>query len=882
MGLLALMIAVSMSSDDAEASMYDVDLVYTDPSNIKTAKGIQPIHFNYTLIHTGDVLSEEVNLDISGVPSGWNVFISVSTRAGIVVGTYPGTLEFVLSRGERAPMTIFVTPKPMPPGTYWMQAEAFPEKDPNMGETHRFAVRFPTIVNAELAVVEPWGGYVEVDPSAEVNVTLDLYHMGNARDSFLLEIANPMSEEGWKVEVLGGLEANGSTPVLDPDPSRESPHRISLRVTVPGGTQGNVTATFVITATSDSRPSAPPGEASVEVRTRTVHRVTIELSTTEVSILPGANTTVTALIRNLGNVDEICVVEKRWSGAEPDHIQAELGVRDVTIGSWSDMTMAIEISAGPKAATADHSIELSVSSPDECFEVQVQVLVVHIIQVHRVHLVALSPTLSDIPGGVLDFAVRVDNMGNGLDVFVIELADVPTGWEHQVIPVEVTLVRGESVVVRVRVILSGEFDKAPIGEHPISVTARSTRGDAVDSVELEAIVLQVFRIEWLKDGEPVTSPDQPVAPEAAFRTPAVNPMATDTMGWNMTLANLGNGPDHVSVRATASHEALEVQVEPAEVQVDASGLEGVSVTVGLPSWVPPGSYNINIKAVSEGGGDFNRTVPLVLEVGTLDVALPPCPTYVDPEMGEVVESRLKLVHDLDPELCLVVENNGTLPIPGLVLTLHVTVVYIDGFSLGAPYLNISVPAIDVGAHHTVRLTPFSDDVAPLWDISFKGGRTYVLRFLALLRNQVDDGNDECRVTVIVNTPPIINVTSGPHSAPVGGDLEITGEVMDDFDNVDLVQVRIDGGDWVNATLDEGGTRWRYHITSIDLELGEHLLEAKAFDGLSESDVASTSFEVTKKRVTPSPGPSYPWLMLAMLLVIITAVILVLVVRRKHG
>jgi hypothetical protein len=53
--------------------------------------------------------------------------------------------------------------------------------------------------------------------------------------------------------------------------------------------------------------------------------------------------------------------------------------------------------------------------------------------------------------------------------------------------------------------------------------------------------------------------------------------------------------------------------------------------------------------------------------------------------------------------------------------------------------------------------------------------------------------------------------------------------------ISVVEVRIDGGDWVRARL--GGVpspdTWRKWAVDVDVEPGEHTIEARATDGLGQ-------------------------------------------------
>jgi hypothetical protein len=76
------------------------------------AKGLNPVTFNYSIRHTGDVLSQETFIDVGGVPPLWQIFFSASTKSGVRTGTYipDEPFDILLQRGETSNMSITITP----------------------------------------------------------------------------------------------------------------------------------------------------------------------------------------------------------------------------------------------------------------------------------------------------------------------------------------------------------------------------------------------------------------------------------------------------------------------------------------------------------------------------------------------------------------------------------------------------------------------------------------------------------------------------------------------------------------------------------------------------------------------------------------------------
>jgi hypothetical protein len=119
----------------------------------------------------------------------------------------------------------------------------------------------------------------------------------------------------------------------------------------------------------------------------------------------------------------------------------------------------------------------------------------------------------------------------------------------------------------------------------------------------------------------------------------------------------------------------------------------------------------------------------------------------------------------------------------------------------------------------------------------------------------------------VNTPPVVEITFPPDEQKVGNVLKISGRVTDDLDVIVRVKVRIDRGEWVNAT---GTTVWTYETSVKNYKQGEHLVEVVASDGVSDSQVTDLVFIVPKRDGSdngPGFGATLSFLALASALII---------------
>ncbi|NIP35817.1 MAG: hypothetical protein GWN18_12685, partial [Thermoplasmata archaeon] len=100
--------------------------------------------------------------------------------------------------------------------------------------------------------------------------------------------------------------------------------------------------------------------------------------------------------------------------------------------------------------------------------------------------------------------------------------------------------------------------------------------------------------------------------------------------------------------------------------------------------------------------------------------------------------------------------------------------------------------------------------------------------------------------------PVVGDISLETGETLGGTVTITGGSSDDT-GVDSVQVRVDGGEWVDVPVDEEGN-WSYDLDTTDLDHGSHTLDVRVSDGVQWSDPTSVDFEVDQKPVVTVTSP----------------------------
>jgi len=98
------------------------------------------------------------------------------------------------------------------------------------------------------------------------------------------------------------------------------------------------------------------------------------------------------------------------------------------------------------------------------------------------------------------------------------------------------------------------------------------------------------------------------------------------------------------------------------------------------------------------------------------------------------------------------------------------------------------------------------------------------------------------VNNIGNIPPKIEILSPENGSTVKGSIIIQGKAWDEDGNESLVRVEIsiDKGGWKEVT---GTVNWTCSLDTTKLSNGEHLIEARSYDGINYSEIAKIIINV---------------------------------------
>ncbi|MEM2870066.1 MAG: Ig-like domain-containing protein [Thermoplasmata archaeon] len=153
-----------------------------------------------------------------------------------------------------------------------------------------------------------------------------------------------------------------------------------------------------------------------------------------------------------------------------------------------------------------------------------------------------------------------------------------------------------------------------------------------------------------------------------------------------------------------------------------------------------------------------------------------------------------------------------------------------------------------------------DELSFYWVSSLSGHLSSSARFSRSLAEGshritvwVDDsrgGNASASVEITVvraNEPPGVSIDFPAEGSVLRGEVEFSGTARDPEGAAVSVQVRLDEGEWQEASVAQGSTAagvvWSHTVSTRALRNGPHILEARASDGEVFSETASLNFTV---------------------------------------
>jgi len=751
--LLAFGIAL-VSADDAEAAQYDVELKYMDNDDIKIIEGQNPVIFNYTVRNTGDNPSMEVFLQIEEVPPLWNVFFSADPAHGTETGTYHPSqpFDFLLAKAEKCNFTMTITSAPNQLNkTYDFKMNAWPRKDPGRNSSYTVGVVIPQISAFEIMVWNPPpnGEYKAIPPST-VTIRFALFNTGNGVDRFLVRGESSRSDAGWTLNFESGINEWGYTINLTADPLKKAPHFIDVKVPIPAGERAHVTAHVTVNATSMFNVTKQMPPAFAQISSLQYYNFQVYVNGPDKKEgTPGEEVEFQIKINNQGNGWDTFAITPVWDTDLNPGFIASANPRsiDVDFNDNGTVQYIVKVPTNAPKKTYFFTTEIESSSPE--LSPVTKSFAVEVGQYFAIEMEAPVNKASTIPGGNLEFEVTVRNTGNGLDSIVIQdILGAPSTWLTYTQPPEVTLLQDQEAVIKIIVIIPSKFEEAPIGSYNLTVPAISSRSDAVAEYNLIIDITQFYRIEWLYQGEEITNPERPVAQPGSIRPRrSFNPYERNSIDITLEVKNFGNGGDNITMSGYSPDPRITVEITPEFTLLFRDQVKFVKVHIEVPEDLLPGVYSLFANASSQDIAFTERVVPLDFEIENYDARVPSIPTFIDPDVGDVVRSEINVQPKSNMSFKMKIENNGTRPLSAVTVRVFDNY-YENNVLVTWNFFNFTTPPIAVGDRYIVGERPFSPTNPPLyWWANRSGDHNLVFKIFYEDQATVTNDMSDLNVTV---------------------------------------------------------------------------------------------------------------------------------------
>jgi hypothetical protein len=135
------------------------------------------------------------------------------------------------------------------------------------------------------------------------------------------------------------------------------------------------------------------------------------------------------------------------------------------------------------------------------------------------------------------------------------------------------------------------------------------------------------------------------------------------------------------------------------------------------------------------------------------------------------------------------------------------------------------------------------------------------------------------IKVIYSVRPKCAITSPANGTKVKGNILIHGTATNGEASIVSIQVRVDGGNWLDA---KGTDNWTFQVDTTGLANGPRTFGAKAFDGGNYSDPASVTLVVDNPKPHLSSGNGIWWFPPSVVLVMAAVAGLLFWKARRSG
>ena len=655
---LAALAALAAVACSAQADSQGINLTWDDLEEKPL-----PVHgvalFNFTICVTGDGGRARLDVDLLGEPPGWHHTLSAHGTAGILSSNGTLNLTVPVDFVSNATLSVYTNGSAQM-GTYPMVVRATSTLIEASDATHALVVDVPRDTDFEtLPLDQGPSGSIGAYPLSHVTLRVAVYNKGNALDRFLVTGNASLSYDGWALHFVSGVNETGWTPLLPPDPLMAMPHFVEALVVVPDRVPAGVLCQIFLNATAESDPVMTEEPAHFMIRCLQYYDFSLELvSEGQVDAWPGDVVEFRFRVANLGNGADELLLDVVWDEHLCPGFIAAPNPRTLPVGAWGEGGFVCTIKVPDGAPIGMYGFNARVNSTAPMCSAVSRLMLVSIGQVRSIELAFCSSSASAPPGGVVEFAGSVGNMGNGLDRIELSVRADHQEWPATVTPGWTELRAGEAVGVVMRVSVPSYFEGVPDDLSVFVVSAWSVVDGPSAEWRFEVRLEPFERVEWLQGRERVTGPS---APSVAIGGCVLNPYS-QSVSWEapgLELLSMGTVATNVTLDATTEAAGLDVALWPrwAALAPNSTRTVRLEVSVGLDA--EPGPHEVLLSARAEGAPGAKRTLVVHVNVILVDLSMRRPISAEGPSMVLAPNGTVMARLGDDVRLLFTVENLGT-------------------------------------------------------------------------------------------------------------------------------------------------------------------------------------------------------------------------------
>ena len=539
-----------------------VDKVGSSSKDVEAGKRV---YYSFEVTNKGNAVDTfNLAVDTSSLPSGWDASLDQDKISNLGVDDNITLTDVLVVKAPEDAAADVET-----------QIIVTISSDYNASINSTYTSRTTVLQNYEPKLAIQGEDTQSAKPEEQVNFTIKITNDGNGEDDISLSLIGGNASWGQLGDSAFTLAAGANDTT-------------TLRVTPPKDTEAKNGYNLVIRATSEDDSTITTRNIFVNVLQ--IYEVSVQVSgDSSKKGDPGDELIFEMTIKNKGNGEDTVSLSLEGEKASWASI-----IDEVELTSGETKTVNLTVNIDDDATVGDNDIIVNGTSEDNPLAYDTGTVKVSVNKQFKVDVVVSSK--SGDPGSTVQYDVRIQNEGTGVDTFTVNIDDYPTGWSVDPVSFQVEDVEagGEKLVSLNVSIRSGEDNKA----FTINLTASSDEAQkenppkyANKTVSIITIVNQEYWIDLS-----VADADRTV--EATVGVPVSVKIDVD---------NLGTGDDIIAMTNTPPEGWTGVDFSNPFINVAENGQEEVTLTITVPESTSKGDYELIVKGVSDCDGCENGT-----------------------------------------------------------------------------------------------------------------------------------------------------------------------------------------------------------------------------------------------------------------------------------